>query len=209
MCNWCSQFSIWWEFMNFSQDWKFPFLFLWILDEQNCILKFASWTYDSARIDLSQKTNIGDLSNLMANSGRLRLFAMNESRWLLGFRMGYYQITCEKECGEIFLLYVENDWEECFWLVFIWKLGPETFPDLTYIVQMRRRPLFYVFNLILPCFLITTVAFLGFCVPSDSGKRHTNIHLISLKILIFFRWKSLHWCNNSSVYDSFSHACYR
>ncbi len=32
---------------------------------------FASWTYDSARIDLSQKTNIGDLSNLMANSGRL------------------------------------------------------------------------------------------------------------------------------------------
>lgn len=47
-------------------------LFVWILDEQNCILKFASWTYDSARIDLSQKTNIGDLSNLMANSGRLR-----------------------------------------------------------------------------------------------------------------------------------------
>jgi hypothetical protein len=49
------------------------------------------------------------------------------------------------------------------------KLGPETFPDLTYIVQMRRRPLFYVFNMILPCFLITIVAFLGFCVPSDSG----------------------------------------
>lgn len=48
--------------------------------------------------------------------------------------------------------------------------GPETFPDLTYTVQMRRRPLFYVFNMILPCFLITSVAFLGFCVPSDSGK---------------------------------------
>lgn len=23
-------------------------------------------------------------------------------------RMGYYKITCEKECGEIFLLYVER-----------------------------------------------------------------------------------------------------
>lgn len=34
---------------------------------------------------------------------------------------------------------------------------------------MRRRPLFYVFSMILPCFLITIVAFLGFCVPSDSG----------------------------------------
>lgn len=67
------------------------------------------------------------------------------------------------------------------------KLGPETFPDLTYIVQMRRRPLFYVFNLILPCFLITTVAFLGFCVPSDSGKSSIHLHWISLNILRFFR----------------------
>jgi nicotinic acetylcholine receptor, invertebrate len=47
--------------------------------------------------------------------------------------------------------------------------GPETFPDLTYTIQMRRRPLFYIFSMILPCFLITIVAFLGFCVPSDSG----------------------------------------
>lgn len=38
------------------------------LDEQNCTFKFASWTYDSARIDMAQKTNIGDLSNFMANS---------------------------------------------------------------------------------------------------------------------------------------------
>jgi hypothetical protein len=37
-------------------------------------LKFASWSYDSARIDLLQKTNIGDLSNFMANSGRSELF---------------------------------------------------------------------------------------------------------------------------------------
>jgi hypothetical protein len=43
-------------------------LFVYI-DEQNCSLKFASWTYDIARIDLSQKTNSGDLSNFMANSG--------------------------------------------------------------------------------------------------------------------------------------------
>ncbi len=49
------------------------------------------------------------------------------------------------------------------------NLGPESVPDLTYTIQMRRRPLFYVFNMILPCFLITIVAFLGFCVPSDSG----------------------------------------
>ncbi|CAF0996002.1 unnamed protein product [Rotaria sordida] len=107
----------------------FPF------DEQNCSLKFASWTYDSARIDLAQKTNIGDLSNFMANS-----------EW------------------EIIKLHVRKH-------VVKYSCCPETFPDLTYIVQMRRRPLFYVFNMILPCFLITSVAFLGFCVPSDSGEK--------------------------------------
>jgi hypothetical protein len=45
---------------------------------------------------------------------------------------------------------------------------------------MRRRPLFYVFNMILPCFLITIVAFLGFCVPSDSGIISSFNFLISI-----------------------------
>ncbi|CAF0938376.1 unnamed protein product [Adineta ricciae] len=107
----------------------FPF------DEQNCTLKFASWTYDSARIDLSQKSPSGDLTNFMANS-----------EW------------------EIVGLHVKKN-------VVKYSCCPETFPDLTYTVQMRRRPLFYVFNMMLPCFLITIVAFLGFCVPSDSGEK--------------------------------------
>jgi nicotinic acetylcholine receptor, invertebrate len=37
--------------------------------------------------------------------------------------------------------------------------------------QMRRKPLFYVFNMILPCLLITLVALLGFYIPSDSGEK--------------------------------------
>ena len=37
----------------------------------------------------------------------------------------------------------------------------EPYPDVTYTIQMRRKPLFYVFNMILPCFIITFVALLG------------------------------------------------
>ena len=47
----------------------------------------------------------------------------------------------------------------------------EPYPDVTYTIQMRRKPLFYVFNMILPCWLITLVALLGFYVPSDSGEK--------------------------------------
>ena len=49
----------------------------------------------------------------------------------------------------------------------------EPYPDVTYTIQIRRKPLFYVFNMILPCLLITLVAMLGFYIPSDSGEKVT------------------------------------
>ncbi|XP_067936865.1 neuronal acetylcholine receptor subunit alpha-10-like [Watersipora subatra] len=47
----------------------------------------------------------------------------------------------------------------------------EPYPDITYYIHLRRRPMFYVFNMLLPCFLITLVALLGFYIPSDSGEK--------------------------------------
>ncbi|XP_014292243.2 neuronal acetylcholine receptor subunit alpha-7 [Halyomorpha halys] len=49
----------------------------------------------------------------------------------------------------------------------------EPYPDITYILQLRRRPMFYVFNLILPCILINCIALLVFYVPSESGEKVT------------------------------------
>ena len=62
----------------------------------------------------------------------------------------------------------------------------EPFPDVTYTFTLRRRPLFYgsnfililktslcftVFNLILPCVLITGIALMSFYMPPDSGEK--------------------------------------
>ena len=47
----------------------------------------------------------------------------------------------------------------------------EPYPDITYTVQMRRKPLFYVFNMIMPCFIITLISLLGFYIPSNSGEK--------------------------------------
>lgn len=41
---------------------------------------------------------------------------------------------------------------------------PEPYPDITYEIRLRRRSMFYVFNLILPCILINGI-----------GKLHSNI----------------------------------
>ncbi|KAI0221860.1 Ligand-gated ion channel 4 [Lamellibrachia satsuma] len=61
----------------------------------------------------------------------------------------------------------------------------EPYPDVTYTIQMRRKPLFYVFNMILPCLLITLVALLGFYIPSDSGEKVTMGITTLLSMTVF------------------------
>lgn len=39
----------------------------------------------------------------------------------------------------------------------IYSCCPEPYPDITYTIKLRRRPMFYVFNLILPCILINCI----------------------------------------------------
>lgn len=34
---------------------------------------------------------------------------------------------------------------------------PEPYPDITYTISLKRRPMFYVFNLIIPCLLINGI----------------------------------------------------
>ena len=48
---------------------------------------------------------------------------------------------------------------------------PAPYLDITFSVQMRRRTLYYFFNLIGPCILIASMAVLGFTLPPDSGEK--------------------------------------
>ena len=61
----------------------------------------------------------------------------------------------------------------------------EPYPDVTYTIQMRRKPLFYVFNMIFPCLLITLVALLGFYIPSNSGEKVTMGITTLLSMTVF------------------------
>uniref|UniRef100_T1JEQ2 Uncharacterized protein n=1 Tax=Strigamia maritima TaxID=126957 RepID=T1JEQ2_STRMM len=109
----------------------FPF------DEQNCTMKFASWTYDGYQVNLIVATQEGDLTNYVHN-GEWDLIGMFVQR-----HDKYYSCCIEP------------------------------YPDITYTIVLRRRPLFYVFNLVLPCVLITGIALMSFYMPSDSGEKVT------------------------------------
>ncbi|XP_076394950.1 neuronal acetylcholine receptor subunit alpha-10 isoform X3 [Megachile rotundata] len=109
----------------------FPF------DEQRCVLKWASWTYDGYQLELERQSEQGDVSNYQAN-GEFDLVDFSARR-----NVEYYSCC------------------------------PEPYPDITYEIRLRRRPMFYVFNLILPCILINCAALLVFYMPSESGEKVT------------------------------------
>ena len=48
---------------------------------------------------------------------------------------------------------------------------PETYVDVTYTVYIRRLTLYYGFNLIVPCVLISSMALLTFTLPPDAGEK--------------------------------------
>lgn len=48
---------------------------------------------------------------------------------------------------------------------------PEPYIDITFAILIRRKTLYYFFNLIVPCVLIASMALLGFTLPPDSGEK--------------------------------------
>uniref|UniRef100_A0AAU6PBH5 Nicotinic acetylcholine receptor alpha6 n=1 Tax=Protohermes xanthodes TaxID=1452977 RepID=A0AAU6PBH5_9NEOP len=67
----------------------------------------------------------------------------------------------------------------------IYQCCPEPYVDVTFTIQIRRRTLYYFFNLIVPCVLISSMALLGFTLPPDSGEKLTLGVTILLSLTVF------------------------
>ena len=48
---------------------------------------------------------------------------------------------------------------------------PDVYIDVTYKVHIQRRTLYYGFNIIIPCVLISSMSLLLFLLPPDSGEK--------------------------------------
>ncbi|KAG9341907.1 hypothetical protein JZ751_018224 [Albula glossodonta] len=118
----------------------FPF------DQQNCTLKFRSWTYDYTEIDLVLKDKMASMDDFTP-SGEWDILA------LPGRRVTH-------------------------------PLDP-TYVDVTYDFIIKRKPLFYTINLIIPCILITSLAILVFYLPSDCGEKMTLCISVLLALTVF------------------------
>nr|XP_036862377.1 neuronal acetylcholine receptor subunit alpha-4 isoform X4 [Manis javanica] len=121
----------------------FPF------DQQNCTMKFGSWTYDKAKIDLVSMHSRVD-----------QLDFWESGEWLIVDAVGTYNTRKYECCAEVY-------------------------PDITYAFVIRRLPLFYTINLIIPCLLISCLTVLVFYLPSECGEKITLCISVLLSLTVF------------------------
>ncbi|XP_056419744.1 neuronal acetylcholine receptor subunit alpha-2 isoform X3 [Hyla sarda] len=116
---------------------------------KNCKMKFGSWTYDKANIDLESMERNVDLKDYWESG-----------EWAIVNAVGTYNSKKYDCCTEIY-------------------------PDITYFFIIRRLPLFYTINLIIPCLLISCLTVLVFYLPSDCGEKITLCISVLLSLTVF------------------------
>ncbi|KAM5193846.1 neuronal acetylcholine receptor subunit alpha-9 [Mantella aurantiaca] len=61
----------------------------------------------------------------------------------------------------------------------------EPYPDITFTLILKRRSSFYIFNLLIPCVMISFLAPLGFYLPADSGEKVSLGVTVLLALTVF------------------------
>ncbi|XP_077989122.1 neuronal acetylcholine receptor subunit alpha-2-like [Glandiceps talaboti] len=127
----------------------FPF------DEQQCVMKYGSWTYDKALVDLglSEPDETG--------TAQVDLEDYWESgEWDIVNTPGKRNVVMYSCCNTINV-------------------------DITFTIHIKRKPLFYTVNLIIPCVLISFLTVLVFYLPSDCGEKITLCISVLLALTVF------------------------
>ncbi|TWW62450.1 Acetylcholine receptor subunit delta [Takifugu flavidus] len=123
----------------------FPF------DWQNCTLKFTSLTYNAKEIRLLLKEDI-----------------VNETKWTVEWII--IDPASFTENGEWEIIHrpaKRNTYKHI-------PMESNKHQDITFYLVIRRKPLFYVVNIIIPCVLISFLASLVYYLPTDSQCRVTE-----------------------------------
>ncbi|XP_065170952.1 acetylcholine receptor subunit alpha-like isoform X3 [Atheta coriaria] len=131
----------------------FPF------DEQTCVMKFGSWTYDGFQVDLRHVDEV-EGSKVVD----------------IGVDLTEFYTSVEWDILEVPAVRNEKFYTCC----------EEPYLDITFNITMRRKTLFYTVNLIIPCMGISFLTVLVFYLPSDSGEKVSLSISILLSLTVFF-----------------------
>ncbi|CAF5204078.1 unnamed protein product, partial [Rotaria magnacalcarata] len=98
-------------------------------------------------------------------------------------------LTNESSEGQLDAYVQSGEWDlEAFDVVrkaVVYECCPTVYPFVLFTIRIRRRTLYYVVNVVVPCVLISFMTLLGFLLPPDSGEKLTLQITILLSIVMF------------------------
>uniref|UniRef100_A0A8D3CLR5 Neuronal acetylcholine receptor subunit alpha-7 n=1 Tax=Scophthalmus maximus TaxID=52904 RepID=A0A8D3CLR5_SCOMX len=100
--------------------------------------------------------------------------------WLLDLQMNDADISGFMPNGEWDLVGVPGTRNEAFY-----DCCKEPYPDVTFVVTIRRRTLYYALNLLIPCVLLSSMTLLIFVLPADSGEKISLGITVLLSLTVF------------------------
>ncbi|RWS26207.1 nicotinic acetylcholine receptor alpha 5 subunit-like protein [Leptotrombidium deliense] len=98
---------------------------------------------------------------------------MKLGSWIYnGLQVDLYNRTSEVDLSN----YVQNgEWDlletQIIRNVVYFPCCPEPFPDVKIVLVIRRKTLYYMYNIVLPCMMMSVLTLLVFCLPPDSGEK--------------------------------------
>ena len=147
---------------NGHNFWAAPFVF-----RTSCKIDVSNFPFDEQSCDLK-------VGSWAFQSNKINLVRLNNRTHAL-------QATAKVENGEWELTGVPIKRN-----VVYYACCPDyPYVDITFKIQLRRRYLFYIINLVIPNFLITLLAFLSFLIPVDSGERISFVITVLLSMTVF------------------------
>uniref|UniRef100_A0A8C6SEH3 Si:ch211-39a7.1 n=1 Tax=Neogobius melanostomus TaxID=47308 RepID=A0A8C6SEH3_9GOBI len=100
--------------------------------------------------------------------------------WLLDLQMNEADISGYMPNGEWDLIGVPGTRGEVFY-----DCCKEPYPDVTFVITIRRRTLYYALNLLIPCVLLSSMTLLIFVLPADSGEKISLGITVLLSLTVF------------------------
>jgi len=128
-------------------------------DTQTCHLKFGSWSFDGFQVDLV---------HIDSEKGNNTVdYGMDLSEYYLNVEWDILSVPAERH-------------------IKYYPCCPEPYPDIYFNMVIRRKPLFYIVNLIIPCVGIFYLSILVFYLPAQSKQKTALVIAILVSQTLYF-----------------------
>jgi nicotinic acetylcholine receptor len=142
-------------------------------DTQDCYMKFGTWSLDGNAVELehiniNNSVPVKDL-HIPEDGSSTKVYTVD-----FGIDMSDYYPSVE---WDVLSIPAQKN-------IKLYPYGP--YYDIYYNITIRRKPLFYTINLIIPCVNISFLSILVFFLPCDCGEKLTLGISILVALLVFY-----------------------